>query len=236
MVVGICDDDSSFRQFVKSTILGIVLVNESLEIMEYSSGEALLNSVVMKKVPDILFLDVEMSGKNGLETAEILRNQNEDMIIIFASNYREYILKSFYVKAFYFLVKPVSKEDLITEFQRAIKELQNDRFCYEFNYNGTVKRMLIHEIYYLSAYYRDIHVFTGNREYIFEGKLKEEEEKLTKYGFIRVHQGFLVNMRYIKDIGEKQIELVNGTKVDISVRKRSEVKRAYSKYLLERGM
>ena len=232
MLIGICDDDVTFRKKIKMVIGRYADKKEDWNITEFETGDELLDSMVTDSIPDILFLDVEMPGKNGLETAEYIREQHKDMIIIITSSYREYILDSFHVKAFYFLVKPVDESVLIKEFKRAVMEYERDHIKYKIRVSGQTIEVVMNEIYYLSAYYRTIHLFTKTNEYLYEGKLNEEEMKLKQEGFLRVHQGFLVNMRYIKMITDSKVILVNGVEVDMSVRKRTEVKRKYNKFLL----
>ncbi|BBF44063.1 two-component response regulator [Lachnospiraceae bacterium KM106-2] len=232
MYIGICDDDRKVRIKIKTILAGLRKQWETLEFLEYESGDELLHRIIEEPIPEILFMDVEMKGKNGIETAEILRAQNQDVTIIFVSSYQQYIFKSFYVKAFYFLVKPIDEEELLREFDRAMCEYRDSHIRYEFSYNGRKTKLQVKDIYYISGYYRQLTVFTEAKSYSFDGSLNEVQNDLSMYGFIRVHQGFIVNMRYIKEIGEKKIRLINNIEVDISVRKRGDVKRMYNTFLL----
>ena len=80
----------------------------------YSSADALIEKYISVGMYDLLFLDVEMPGKNGLDAASIIRQRGDrDVRIIFVSNYPEYMQDSFNVQAFHYLSKPLSYECLL---------------------------------------------------------------------------------------------------------------------------
>lgn len=229
MKVSVCDDNKEFHVTVKRALRE---VQDEKEISSYYNGENLLKAANQGEIPDILFLDIEMEGKSGLETAALLRQRSEHTIIIFASCHPQYVFQSFYVNAFYYLVKPVGEEAIRKEFDRAVKEYQKLHSTISIHTEKGPVRIEIKDIYYISSYYRTIHLFTKKEHYQCDGKLNVLEYMLSDKGFVRCHQGFLVNMQYIKEIGEKKMILHNGIEIDISARKRTDVKRKYNKYIL----
>lgn len=102
---------------------------------------------------------------------------------------------------------------------------------YEIRWRDTITVIDISKILYIEAYARHIMVYTLEGVYKKVGKICEEEEKLTKYGFVRIHQGFLVNMMYIKQISQHEMILNNNISLEISFRRKKMVLLEYEKYL-----
>lgn len=101
---------------------------------------------------------------------------------------------------------------------------------YEIRWRDTITVIDISKILYIEAYARHIMVYTLEGVYKKVGKMCEEE-KLTKYGFVRIHQGFLVNMMYIKQISQHEMILNNNISLEISFRRKKMVLLEYEKYL-----
>ena len=88
------------------------------------SGEALLEA---DEQIDILFLDIQMPGKNGMETARALRKRGMDTILIFVTAIEEYVFQAFDVGAFHYLVKPFEQEKFAEVLRNAIKQKINKK-------------------------------------------------------------------------------------------------------------
>ena len=95
MRIAICDDEKNIRELIGNKV---VRQYPEAEIVFFSSGEELLLS---DKHIDILFLDIQMSGKNGMETARELRKKEKGMILIFVTAMEEYVFQAFDVGAFH---------------------------------------------------------------------------------------------------------------------------------------
>ena len=104
MQIAICDDEVSMVQILEEKIKKLL---PDAVIDKYLSGDELIAS---GSKPDILFLDIQMPGMDGMETAKVLRQDNEDMILIFVTAAEEYVFQAFDVAAFHYLVKPFSDE------------------------------------------------------------------------------------------------------------------------------
>ena len=104
MKIAICDDEAAITEWMAEKIKTIY---KNAEICCYLSGEELLDS--QEKI-DILFLDIQMDGKDGMDTARQLRKNGADTMIIFVTALEEYVFQAFDVGAFHYLVKPFSEE------------------------------------------------------------------------------------------------------------------------------
>ena len=103
MRIGICDDQKEIREILTDKVKKYYPAED---IAVYSSGEELLAA---RKLPDILFLDVQMPEKDGMETARELRKRDRQMIIIFVTVTEDYVFQSFDVGAFHYLIKPLEE-------------------------------------------------------------------------------------------------------------------------------
>ena len=101
MKIAICDDDKKLRKDLRHLIeVQLDLMALTYEIEEYESGISLLERI-NKKEPDILFLDIEMPGIGGMDTARALRNLEKKMLIIFITAYPDYVFQGYEVKPFH---------------------------------------------------------------------------------------------------------------------------------------
>ena len=101
MRIAICDDEKNIRELIGNKV---AKQYPDAKIVFFSSGEELLLS---EEKIDILFLDIQMNGKNGMETARQLRKKDKKIIIIFVTAIEDYVFQAFDVGAFHYLVKPI---------------------------------------------------------------------------------------------------------------------------------
>ena len=108
--IAVCDDDERERK--KLLCLLEQYPGARLLAEEYSSGEALLAA---GKKYDILLLDIDMEGLDGIETARRIREADKEVRLIYVTNYRDYTIFAFAVHAFAYLLKPVEQEELFAQ-------------------------------------------------------------------------------------------------------------------------
>ena len=116
--IAICDDEKAIREQINELI-----EKEKPGICpeHYETGDSLLAA---EKQFDIVFLDIQMDGTDGIETAKELRERDEDTILIFITAIREYVFKAFDVAAFHYLLKPIEEDKFHEVFQWAKRELE----------------------------------------------------------------------------------------------------------------
>lgn len=120
--IAICDDETTLRETLQRKIekhcynAGI-----PCRIYGFDSGDKLLAQSA-ENIPDILFLDIQMPGKDGMHTARELRRKNRDMILVFVTALPEYVYEAFDVNAFHYLVKPFNDEKLYEILDNALQQ------------------------------------------------------------------------------------------------------------------
>ena len=121
MKIAVCDDEKEIRDMFAEKIGKLC---PEADLWLYQSGEELLLS---EKEPDILLLDIQMPGKNGMETAKELRRKNKRAIIIFVTALDDFVFQAFDVGAFHYLVKPFDDRKFAEVLQNAIEQSEDRR-------------------------------------------------------------------------------------------------------------
>lgn len=199
--IAVCDDEknqsSLFAEYVER-----YCCTEGLkgEISIYQNAGVLLNHHHSDPF-DIILLDIEMPGIDGITAAKRLNSFPLSPYIIFITSHHNYVRDAFEVKAFQYLEKPIRYESVKRVMDRVIEQYTADHRRYSLTYKGLTATMLINDILFLESkrWMIILHTVNGER-YEFRGKLSDEESLLSAYGFVRVHQSFLVNMDYITKV------------------------------------
>lgn len=228
--IGICDDEKANQETIKS-YLKKANKDEDREIDTFDDGKSLLEGHKIKKY-DLIFMDVEMPGETGIVTAQKIREIDENVVFIFISAYPKYALDTYELKAFWFLEKPVSPEKFYHVFEKVLEVINKEKIKIAFRYDNGIISLNIEEVSYVRSKFRylEIHAKNGLYEEIPE-TLKNLEKKLKGFDFVRINNNLIVNMKEIIDFGTKEVELCNGEKLEMSVRKRKEAIKVYMDYL-----
>ena len=236
MRIGFCDDDKAFLELLASycrECLPFVDQDERVDVECLSSGEELLKAYRLGKTFDILFIDLKMKGLNGFETARQIRLIDNEVIIIFVTSLANSVLKCFEYKPFWYLVKPVTRKNFKNVFMKAVAErtsASRAECVFSTRTEGTVK-LCIGNIIYLESLPRRIRLHATDGDYFFYAGINEEEKKLEKYDFIRIHKSYLVNPHYIKQINRNWLTLTDGGRLPVSGRRFKAVYDRYTDYL-----
>lgn len=230
----ICDDDKVIHHEIYKLILSNIKTNTQIDITHIFSAEELIEKYNQNQFFDIIFLDIEMKSLSGIDAAKTIRDLHPKAIIIFVSNYPHYVFDAFDVEALHFLVKPISPSEFKNVFDRAINKYKKTNSTISLKWQNERYVIKIDTIKYIEGYKRHITFYTQDGAYEAIGKITDILNELSPHGFIRTHQGFIVNMDYIKRFDTTDVVLFDGTKVMISVRKRAEALQAFDKYLKNR--
>lgn len=171
MRIAICDDETSMGQILEEKVKKLL---PDAVVEKYLSGDDLISSGFK---PDILFLDIQMPGKDGMETARIVRQNNKDMILIFVTAVEEYVFQAFDVGAFHYLVKPFSDDKFEEVVKRAIKTIEDNSTKDDEKYimiqsAGSHIKVFLRDIVYAEVFNRKVMVHTRNADIEYYGKLQ----------------------------------------------------------------
>ncbi|MDE7251370.1 MAG: LytTR family DNA-binding domain-containing protein [Acetatifactor sp.] len=233
MNIAICDDEKAIREQINELI-----EKENLGVCpeHYDSGDSLLAA---GKQFDIVFLDIQMDGTDGIETAKKLRERStlngaEDTILIFITAIREYVFQAFDVAAFHYLLKPIEEDKFHEVFQRAKWELEKRKskrretiFIKTRNRSFTLEK---DSILYIESRAKKVAIHTAGEVIEAYASMNEMEGQLGE-SFYRCHRGYLVNMAYVAEYDSENITLNNGEYVYLAKEKYGEFVKAYMRYL-----
>lgn len=202
ITIAVCDDEKKFRKDLRRLVaLQLDLEGFDYRIEEFDSGETLLDACSTGSRFDILFLDIEMPGSDGMTTARKLREAGEKVLIIFVTAYPDFVFQGYEVQAFHYILKPYDQTKLKNVLQRAITEVEDFRPMYFVveQKSGTL-RLETQHICYFKSNGRTIEVAAVNQRLSFYGKLDEAQSQLPA-NFQRVHNRYLVNMNHVTKVG-----------------------------------
>ncbi len=208
MIIGICDDEKDVRAFLKQKIEQ----HTDADILLYEDGEALMQSDTK---PDILFLDIQMPGTDGMQIARRIREHDKSMQIIFVTGIEDYVFEAFDVEALNYLVKPIDDKKLEAVLKIAQEKIANSikpidtRQSIVVSAGGIHTKIYLDDIIYAEVFNRKIMIHTTSENIEYYGKLTELED-MAGENFFRPHRAYLINMKYVERYDATNIYLEKG--------------------------
>jgi len=226
MNIVLCDDDNNALKILDHKIRNFLDRNKiSYKIMHFISGEKLLHSNI--SLVDIIFLDVRLAEKNGIQIAAALRKRNSHFVLIFVSSFLEYAPNGYSVNATRYVLK--EQLDLCFEeaMNSALRELGYFRTLLTFEFVDGAASIYTDNIVYIESDLHKVHFhFSGNHEmrHLY-GTLNSIQRQLPSNEFIRIHQSFIVNFSYFIDAKNYCAKLIDNITLPISQRRAVDVKK-----------
>jgi DNA-binding LytR/AlgR family response regulator len=188
--------------------------NREIQLRTFLSGEELLN---YDGQIDILFLDIQMNGVDGLETARKLRAGKFRGFLIFITVLKEMVFQSFEVQAYDYLVKPVDEKQFGKTMERLYASMQNaseDSLLVQQGYEGRIVPK--DEIVFFEVIDRKIYLNLASGEIIdYYERIENLETKLDGH-FFRCHRSYLINLKHLKGYKNGTAYMDNGKEVPVS--------------------
>lgn len=239
----VVDDEPGNREYLKVLLREhageVVVVGEAGNITQ-------AKDLIGRQPADLLFLDVEMPGGSGFDLLRDLGSWRFD--IIFTTAFSRYAIQAIRFSALDYLLKPVHPEELAAALGRCIaqrsqqwpreelqrqfmanigqteeKELRLSLFNGDRNYFIPPAEVALCQA---DGNYTELHLSDGRR-FISARTLKEYEDMLEPWGFLRVHRASLVNRAAVERLSGKYVVLKDGREVEVSRRRLEEVARIF---------
>ena len=204
-------------------------------IRQFQSGRELLQAM---ESFDIVFLDIMMQDQDGMKTAKMLRERENEKILIFVSSSREYVFEAYDVEAFQYLLKPVNEEKFAQVFARAVKQIMSNREnpqrgrALTLQSASTSKTVPLDSIYYIESSDHKVVLHLRDGKFAYYAKIRDLEMELQNQ-FFRIHKGYLVNLSYVAGYSKTEVTLTNGEKLLLSKYKYQDFVKAYLHFLKE---
>ena len=204
----ICDDEKSTCSELEEIILKYAKEKSVPLVTEvFYSGDTLLDYLKREKI-NILFLDIELPGKDGVMVGKYIREvlEEENIFLVYISSKENYALQLFQNRPFDFLVKPIEQAKI-------------------YHVLDNIYRISEKDILYFQSTGRKINIVMKKEVKTFYGKLNEIEERIPENVFLRIHKSYLVNKSYVKEFTYEWVKMLNGDVLNISKINRADVRR-----------
>lgn len=203
--------------------------HSSFDIVQYWDGKEIVENYTPQY--DVILLDIEMPGMNGMRAAEQIREQDSDVVLMFVTNMAQYAINGYAVGALDFVLKPINYYTFSMRFARAIKRvLARQSRQIILNTPDAIIRLNTRQIYYIEVQNRMLHYHTELGEFVLRGTMQSTEAELSGHHFVRCNHWYLVNLRHVTEV-RRDVLLVAGNELEISRRNRTSFLSALTEYV-----
>lgn len=198
--IALVEDDAAERSRIGALVRQTAdSLGEKITLFPFDSADALLGNRDARF--DLILLDIQMPGTDGMAAARRIRETDEDVMLVFITSMAQYALQGYQVDALDFIVKPVSEPILTACLSRAFRKLAKAASaCLNIKSAAGYRRLNISAIAYAEAQSHRVYLHAGEEIILWPGTLAALEGELAQHGFFRCHSAFLVNLSAIERI------------------------------------
>lgn len=217
MRIAICDDEEAQRALVEKYLREWSEIHSiALETVAFSNAEQFLFVWEEDKLYDLLILDIEMGKISGMDLARKVREENEEIPIIFITGYESYMAQGYEVSAMQYLLKPMYKDKLFTVLDR-LQKVRNVETKIPFQMEEGMIFLAPSDIWYVEAVGHYCSLYTVERSYLLRHSFSDALKILGKQNsFVQSHRSYMVNVQHVSAITKTDLIMDNRVKVPIS--------------------
>jgi DNA-binding LytR/AlgR family response regulator len=201
--VAICDDIPEMTSEIERTLEAYD--STLFDISVFFTAEKLISALATAHY-DWFILDIELPSSSGIDIAKAIRMRNLNVPIVFLTNFSEYMEDVFQVQTFDYILKPVTKTKLFPVIKKIIKYLDLDDEYFSFTYKRVAYNLKLSEIIYFEKQKRSVIIHTKQQNFQTIMSTPELLQKLND-SFVQVHTSYIVNIKFIKEVGTNYIIL-----------------------------
>lgn len=230
MRIAICDDDELFADRLLKQIEEFFsdLELQLPDIELYKSGDDLLQE---NNLYDMVFLDIEMQGLNGIQVGQFLKERNKNTIIFVVTSYLEYLDDAMRFNVFRYLSKPIENFRLHRNLKDALSLYSTTIEKITIEHKLEMVTVYLSDIIYIESTGRETMIHTISGDYRSSKNMKNWDDIQNKPGFFKTHRNHIVNMKYVIRFDSINVFLYGEKQAYISRRKYKEFKEKYLFYL-----
>jgi two-component system LytT family response regulator len=224
------------KEYIRKGLISLLeLIEADVNIL--GECESVKEAVVVANAckPELIFLDINLTDGTAFDFLD--QTENLSFKVIFITAYEEFALRALKIGAADYLLKPVDVDELKTALQKVSKTTiadqkqnvktvkqvwNNDDSCIVLSLQDSYQAIDLNELMFCESDkgYTSFYC-SNNKKYLASKTLKEFEEQLTATNFIRTHQSFMVNLKFIDKYDKSGIiHLKNGKQIPVSTRKK----------------
>lgn len=218
--IGICDDNPEQLHLLRKYLDTYSQDTDQFSILESTEPVVFLNMLQASK-PHLVFLDIDMGEMNGIQLGDRLKSLYPETAIVYVTAHEKYALEAFRVRAFHYLLKPLTREKFSWVFEEAVRSIKR------INENKPVKTLTIQtkeeiiclaysDIFYFEKVSHKIKVHTENRDIYYYDNFLNLIEAIDANCFIQCHQGYIANIGKIRGFRDKTLFLDGNLKLPVS--------------------
>lgn len=180
---------------------------------------------------DVIFLDIEMPGSDGLEVAREIRARDSSVGIIFVTNMAQYAIHGYEVDAIDFMVKPVGYFLFAEKLEKAIRfSRRRERYDFLIHHEDGLHRVSMADVLYIQKDKDNLLYHTFQGVFRERGSIRTMKEKLIELPFAECNAGCLVNLEKVRRIGKETV-MVEHVEVPLSRRMKKQFTQKYIAYI-----
>lgn len=179
---------------------------------------------------DMIFLDIEMPGIDGIEVCRQIRRIDADALVVFVSNRDELVFQSFEVQPFRFIRKSHYQDYLVSLAEDLLRQLdlRHPRMIRITEaLSGDIFSFNARQILYIEAQRKDCRIVTDSGATVVRCRFMELETQLSGMDFIKIHRSYLVNCHAVFYIGKSSLILTDKTELPVSRNRLADVKKMF---------
>ena len=228
--LAICDDDASVLSIVSGAVCSAFSKHGITALVDVYQRPRDLEIRMKERAYDLIFLDIDMPGMDGITFAKRLRASNYHTDIIFISNREDKVFEALRTNPGGFVRKSRFLEDVPEFVGLWLKNRPRDEVrriviqTRETTHTFSLDTMLYIES---NAKVQQIHVVNQKEPIVIRRSMQDLEDGLSKSGFLRIHKGYLVNYKFIRRLEEDTALLTNGERLPLSRRRVQEIRNQY---------
>ena len=228
--ITICDDERTEIAYLTALVTKWSdMRGRTMRLSDYETAESFLFVYEEDKMTDILLLDIQMRGMDGMELARQIRYDNDAMQIVFITGFPDFVAEGYDVSALHYLIKPVKEDKLFEVLDKAAERLAKPEQTLLVQAADKTARIPLSDILYVEAFAHNVVIQTKTAMIETRANIGEIEKSIGD-AFVRCHRSYIVGLRHIRSITRTEVVLDSGKTIPLSRRLYTEVNLAFIEY------
>lgn len=232
MKIAACDDNTLDLAALGDALERYCLDRDDVSFSLFTNATDLICRMQAQEY-DVLLLDVLMPGLSGIAAADEIRRFNEKVEIVFLTSSAEYAVDSYKVRAYYYLLKPVTEKELFPVLDRLYTRFQTQNECLHLKNSQRVLSLPFHRIEVVEVINKTLffHLSDGSDLQMRCPLSDCEKLLLDRPEFTKTHRSYLVNLQHMQELGNSEFISISGRRIPVARGQHKAVREAYVNYL-----